>query len=232
MPQGWVSSPSTSPHSLTAPSSHSRYSEEKRGGREEREEKEEKEDEETREEKPLLIPSCDSQGWNSVSVTPTIPLPSPSTSSSANLLESGEAYFSNSFTLQAMPLGWKCALSYHGGDVPPLSLSLSFSLALSHPSHLFPLSLSLSLSLSLPLSSSFAVSFVSAIERGAVVATQFHPELSGEYGLALIRRWIQTSDVPKRQEVEKVFFYPPDHLLGVTLSSLSHVPISTSNRPI
>ncbi|NNL12615.1 MAG: imidazole glycerol phosphate synthase subunit HisF [Acidimicrobiia bacterium] len=33
--------------------------------------------------------------------------------------------------------------------------------------------------------------FVSAIERGRLLATQFHPELSGEYGLALLRRWIE-----------------------------------------
>ncbi len=32
--------------------------------------------------------------------------------------------------------------------------------------------------------------FVAAIERGPVVACQFHPELSGAFGLALIRRWL------------------------------------------
>ncbi len=31
--------------------------------------------------------------------------------------------------------------------------------------------------------------FVAGLERGAVVATQFHPELSGEFGAALIERW-------------------------------------------
>lgn len=31
--------------------------------------------------------------------------------------------------------------------------------------------------------------FLAAIERDAVVACQFHPELSGSFGLALIRRW-------------------------------------------
>ena len=32
--------------------------------------------------------------------------------------------------------------------------------------------------------------FISALERGAVLACQFHPELSGRWGQALIRRWI------------------------------------------
>jgi imidazole glycerol phosphate synthase glutamine amidotransferase subunit len=33
--------------------------------------------------------------------------------------------------------------------------------------------------------------FVAAIESGAVLACQFHPELSGAFGLALLRRWIE-----------------------------------------
>ena len=33
-------------------------------------------------------------------------------------------------------------------------------------------------------------SFVAAIERGAVLACQFHPELSGPWGQALIERWL------------------------------------------
>ncbi len=32
--------------------------------------------------------------------------------------------------------------------------------------------------------------FVATLERGNVLACQFHPELSGEYGLALLRRWL------------------------------------------
>ena len=32
--------------------------------------------------------------------------------------------------------------------------------------------------------------FVAAMERGAVLACQFHPELSGRYGIELLRRWI------------------------------------------
>ncbi|MCB0324470.1 MAG: imidazole glycerol phosphate synthase subunit HisH [Bdellovibrionales bacterium] len=33
--------------------------------------------------------------------------------------------------------------------------------------------------------------FIAALERGAVLACQFHPELSGQYGIALLRRWLQ-----------------------------------------
>ena len=32
--------------------------------------------------------------------------------------------------------------------------------------------------------------FVSAVERGSVLACQFHPELSGQWGLSLITRWL------------------------------------------
>ena len=32
--------------------------------------------------------------------------------------------------------------------------------------------------------------FVSAMERGAVLACQFHPELSGTWGSNLLRRWL------------------------------------------
>jgi imidazoleglycerol phosphate synthase glutamine amidotransferase subunit HisH len=33
--------------------------------------------------------------------------------------------------------------------------------------------------------------FVAALEHGPVVACQFHPELSGPWGAALIRRWLE-----------------------------------------
>ncbi len=36
--------------------------------------------------------------------------------------------------------------------------------------------------------------FVAAMARGAVVACQFHPELSGSWGLALLRRWVETAE--------------------------------------
>lgn len=32
--------------------------------------------------------------------------------------------------------------------------------------------------------------FVAALERGPVLACQFHPELSGEWGLELLKRWL------------------------------------------
>jgi imidazole glycerol phosphate synthase glutamine amidotransferase subunit len=35
--------------------------------------------------------------------------------------------------------------------------------------------------------------FVAAIERGGVLACQFHPELSGAWGQALINRWVETA---------------------------------------
>lgn len=34
------------------------------------------------------------------------------------------------------------------------------------------------------------VRFIAALQRGAVLSTQFHPELSGAYGHALLRRWL------------------------------------------
>lgn len=33
--------------------------------------------------------------------------------------------------------------------------------------------------------------FIASIERGSVLACQFHPELSGTWGLSLLRRWIE-----------------------------------------
>ncbi|MEO0478298.1 MAG: imidazole glycerol phosphate synthase subunit HisH [Planctomycetota bacterium] len=35
--------------------------------------------------------------------------------------------------------------------------------------------------------------FVSAVQRGAVLGCQFHPELSGSYGERLLGRWLQNS---------------------------------------
>lgn len=35
---------------------------------------------------------------------------------------------------------------------------------------------------------------VAAMERGAVLACQFHPELSGHWGTALMRRWLSLDD--------------------------------------
>jgi imidazole glycerol-phosphate synthase subunit HisH len=33
--------------------------------------------------------------------------------------------------------------------------------------------------------------FIAGLERGALLACQFHPELSGQWGLDLLRRWLQ-----------------------------------------
>lgn len=35
--------------------------------------------------------------------------------------------------------------------------------------------------------------FISAMERGDVLACQFHPELSGPWGMALLQRWLTSS---------------------------------------
>ncbi len=49
--------------------------------------------------------------------------------------------------------------------------------------------------------------FVAALERGAVLGCQFHPELSGAWGEALLRRWLETGPVsvtstrPEREPV-------------------------------
>lgn len=39
----------------------------------------------------------------------------------------------------------------------------------------------------------YGTKFVAAIERGSVVACQFHPELSGGYGAGLLQRWLTMS---------------------------------------
>ena len=36
----------------------------------------------------------------------------------------------------------------------------------------------------------YGTKFVAAIERGSVLACQFHPELSGQYGADLLKRWL------------------------------------------
>ncbi len=41
-----------------------------------------------------------------------------------------------------------------------------------------------------PAMSDHAGPFVAALERGPVLACQFHPELSGGWGLALLERWL------------------------------------------
>lgn len=63
-------------------------------------------------------------------------------------LESGWAYFANSYKVPRLPDGWSGATTDYGG------------------------------------------SFASAMERGQILACQFHPELSGEWGSNLLRRWL------------------------------------------
>ena len=81
-------------------------------------------------------------GWNRVAA-----------GNSAALLRTGDAYFANSYKLDAIPEGWTGALADHGGP------------------------------------------FVAAIERGPVLGCQFHPELSGDWGQALIERWLAAAEV-------------------------------------
>lgn len=65
----------------------------------------------------------------------------------AALLESGYAYFANSFRAAAAP-GCEVAVAEHGGP------------------------------------------FVAALQRGNLIGCQFHPELSGAYGTALLSRFL------------------------------------------
>ena len=78
-------------------------------------------------------------GWNHVTAN-----------TDCELLESGYAYFANSYRLAERTTGWAVAIADHGGP------------------------------------------FVAAMELGPLVACQFHPELSGAYGHALLQRWIST----------------------------------------
>lgn len=43
----------------------------------------------------------------------------------------------------------------------------------------------------LPVWCDYAGRFLAAVERGPVVGCQFHPELSGDYGRALLTRWLE-----------------------------------------
>ncbi len=77
-------------------------------------------------------------GWNRIEAQP-----------GCRLLQSGYAYFANSYRLPDIPDGFGAATAEHGGR------------------------------------------FVAAIERGRVLACQFHPELSGPFGTELLRRWVE-----------------------------------------
>lgn len=43
-----------------------------------------------------------------------------------------------------------------------------------------------------PTLSNYGEDFLAAVEDGAIAATQFHPEKSGDAGLHLIKNWVQT----------------------------------------
>lgn len=77
-------------------------------------------------------------GWNRVVAAPGM-----------RFIETGYAYFANSYRLGEAPPGFSCALADHGGP------------------------------------------FVAALERDNLLACQFHPELSGPWGQALIARWLE-----------------------------------------
>jgi glutamine amidotransferase len=66
----------------------------------------------------------------------------------ARLLDSGYAYFANSYRATEAP-GWTVARATHGGT------------------------------------------YLAAMERGNIVGCQFHPELSGAYGQALLARFLE-----------------------------------------
>ena len=83
-------------------------------------------------------------GWNRIDASP-----------GCRVLQSGHAYFANSYRLVEPPVGWHVATADHGG------------------------------------------SFVAAVERGRIVACQFHPELSGALGQSILSAWVDTA----RQEV-------------------------------
>ena len=76
-------------------------------------------------------------GWNAVAAD-----------DACNLLDSGYAYFANSYRATEAP-GWRVARAEHGGP------------------------------------------FVAAMEKGNVIGCQFHPELSGDYGAALLSRFLE-----------------------------------------
>lgn len=80
-------------------------------------------------------------GWNEVEPT-----------SSMRHLDSGYAYFANSYRIVNQPDGWNCAMADHGGR------------------------------------------FVAAMERGSILACQFHPELSGSFGQGIVNQWIGSDD--------------------------------------
>ena len=82
-------------------------------------------------------------GWNDVT-----------RDGSGSLVESGVAYYANSYRLTRAPEGWHVTTSDYAGP------------------------------------------FIASIERGTVLACQFHPELSGTWGLDVLARWLAAAESP------------------------------------
>lgn len=80
-------------------------------------------------------------GWNRIEAKST------------SLIQSGYAYYANSYCLLDYPEDWSASTSLYGRE------------------------------------------FVAALERGPVLACQFHPELSAEWGSELIKRWLVREEV-------------------------------------
>jgi len=106
----------------------------------------------TRFDQSLVVPQ---QAWNFVVSRP-----------GARFVDSGHAYFSNSYKLDGFPEGWTGAEARYGST------------------------------------------FVASVERGSVLATQFHPELSGKFGLDILRRWLGV--LPPLSDEGKVTQFPED----------------------
>lgn len=108
------------------------------------------------------------QGWNKVDA-----------SEGSFFLQSGFAYYSNSFCFVHQPVGdsWASAVSDHG------------------------------------------VKFVAAVERGGFLACQFHPELSGDFGQAILKKWIDhaPSRVLKMTQRSSSVSYCPSYRIPVDL---------------
>lgn len=79
-------------------------------------------------------------GWNKVTAAENM-----------RFLETGHAYFANSFRLSKIPHPWIPAMAEYGS------------------------------------------SYVAAAEFGPTLLCQFHPELSGAWGMKLLQRWLETS---------------------------------------
>ena len=93
--------------------------------------------------KTILVPQ---QGWNKIEQEA-------GKRTAYKYLINGHVYFSNSYALTSIPLGWNVVTSEHG------------------------------------------VPFVAALERGNILACQFHPELSGEVGISILRNWVTSSSI-------------------------------------